>query len=74
MYKKLLSDYDQIARSDKIVKEIRDNIFRILSEIPVDNQKLVIIERLCMSISIIALRSCNTFWSESVNEIIQYGS
>ena len=32
-----------------------------------------VIERLCMIIAFIAIKSTNTFWSNSVSEIIQFG-
>ena len=31
-------------------------------------------ERLCMSIAYIALKACNTFWTDSVQNIINFGS
>jgi hypothetical protein len=34
---------------------------------------LSVVERLCMIISFIAIKSTNTFWPQSVSEIITFG-
>lgn len=34
----------------------------------------IVIERLCMSIAYIALKSTNSFWEDSMPNIIQFGS
>lgn len=34
----------------------------------------IVIERLCMSAAYIALRSCNTFWEDSIANIVSFGT
>lgn len=49
---------------------LRDNIFAMLTNFQAESQRISVIERLCMAIAIIALKSCNTFWVDSIKDII----
>jgi len=72
LYQKIKNEYDQIStgKKDDPMKALRDNIFKILTNYQADQQRLSVIERLCMAIAIIALKACNSFGVESVKDIL----
>ena len=42
--------------------------------VPVVFQRKVVLDRLCMSIALLAVYTCNTCWDTSINDIIKLGS
>jgi hypothetical protein len=64
-------------RDDKAVIDVRDNLFRILTfvlEADGPEKGRVVLDRVCMSIAMIALKSSNSCWMKSVDDIIAFGS
>ena len=72
LYQKIKNEYDQIStgKKDDPMKALRDSIFQMLTNFQADQQRLSVIERLCMAIAMISLKACNTFWVDSVKDII----
>ena len=70
LFQKIRKEYDYIGK-DEPLKAIRDNVLAILQNF--EGDRLSVIERLCMIISYIAIKSTNTFWPQSVSEIAVFG-
>ncbi|CDW78104.1 transportin-serine arginine isoform a [Stylonychia lemnae] len=72
LYQKLQNDADYFMK-DQNVKSLRDSIFRLIKDMDMQKSRIAV-ERLCMAIAYIAIKSCNTFWEDSITTIIQEGS
>jgi len=57
-----------------MIIEIRDNLFAILLRVSQARASSVVIDRLCMSIALIALKTVNSAWPNSIADIITFGS
>jgi len=71
IYKKIESHFDQIEKKDALVIEVRNTLFGLL---PAIFGKRIVLDRLCMAIALLALKTTNTCWTTSVDDIIRQGS
>lgn len=71
MFKKLECHFDQIEAKDAQIVELRQKLFQVL---PSTYSKKVVLDRLCMSIALLAVYTCMTCWQTTVEDIIRLGS
>jgi hypothetical protein len=76
LYQKLQNDFDNIStgKADDPVIQLRDTLFGLMVSQGGDNGFRMIVDRLSMCLAYIALKSCLTFWPNSITQIIAFGS
>jgi hypothetical protein len=71
IFKKIETHFDQIATKDAQVVELRNILYQLL---PSTFGKKVVMDRLCMAISLLALKTTNTCWTTSIQNFVTSGS
>jgi hypothetical protein len=79
IYKKMQEHFDTQLTQDKDIIEVRNNIFRLMGEVlssvgSEPGKGILILDRLCAALAMIALKTCFGCWPDSISDIISYGS
>jgi hypothetical protein len=63
--------------TDQAVKDVRDNLFRIMTSILTTDgfiKAKIVLDRLCMSLALIVIKTYTTCWMDAISNIISFGS
>lgn len=71
VFKKIETHFDQIEAKDAQIIEVRNTLFQLL---PLTYGRKIVMDRLCMAIALLALKTSNTCWSSSIQDFIASGS
>lgn len=67
MFKKIETHFDQIESKDAQIIEVRNTLFDLLMK---SSGRKIVMDRLCMAIALLALKTTNTCWTTSIADFI----